>query len=78
VVGRPATMVAAGGDDARCPEFPDARVRTGDSGGGFVVTRGARPQLGGIVSWVASNGAPCVFTRAFRLREWIADVIGDS
>ena len=76
VVGRPHLMFAAGGDEGRCPEFPRAAVRKGDSGSGFVVTRGGRPRLGGIVSWSASApgdaNAPLVFTRTFPMTDWIA------
>jgi secreted trypsin-like serine protease len=76
LTGRPHLMFAAGGTDGRCPEFPQAAVRKGDSGSGFVVTRGGTPRLCGIVSWSPSarrNGdGPQVLTRTFPLLEWIA------
>jgi hypothetical protein len=70
-----ATMFIAGGDAAACPGFGSARIRKGDSGGGFVVTRAGMPQLAGIVSWSA-RGADgmdgCVLTRTAPLASWIA------
>ena len=76
VVGRPDLMFAAGGEQAGCPKFPRAAVRKGDSGSGFVVTRGGTPHLCGIVSWSASaprrSDGPQVLTRTFPLSQWIA------
>jgi secreted trypsin-like serine protease len=76
VVGYPHLMFAAGGDEGRCPGFPRAAVRKGDSGSGFVVARGGTPYLCGILSWSASarrgSDGPQVLTRTFPLREWIS------
>lgn len=75
VVGRPRLMFAAGGDHGRCPEFPRAAVRKGDSGSGFVVRRGGEPRLCGIVSWSASLpcgiDGPQVLTRTWPLTGWV-------
>jgi secreted trypsin-like serine protease len=75
LVGRPHLMFAAGGDQARCPEFPQAAVRKGDSGSGFIVTRGGGPCLCGIVSWSASarrNGyGSQILMRTRPLATWI-------
>jgi hypothetical protein len=76
LVERPHLMFSAGGRRARCPEFPRARVRDGDSGSGFVVRRGGAWRLCGIVSWSAAacaeDEAPHVLMRTSPLTEWIA------
>jgi trypsin len=74
LVERPHLMFSAGGCRARCPEFPAARVRDGDSGGGFVVMRRGAPRMGGIVSWSApaEREMSHVLIRTFPLTEWIA------
>jgi secreted trypsin-like serine protease len=82
LIGRSVTMFAAGGHDARCPEFPSASVRKGDSGGGFVVVRGGQPRLCGVASWSASvpyrDERPLVLTRTSAITDWVAHEIAAS